>query len=54
MITKNVDNKDSVQQVSDGNEDFFWGERRVDWTMNHSCYNLAKNFLTLYLGSQTW
>lgn len=27
MITKNVDNKDSVQQVSDGNEDFFDGGR---------------------------
>lgn len=50
IIIKNVNN--SVQQVSDGNEDFFGG--RVDWTMSHSCYNHAKNFLTFYLGSQTW
>lgn len=47
---KNVDN--SVQQVSDGNKDFFGG--RVGWTMSHSCYNHAKNFLTFYLGPQTW
>lgn len=33
---------------------FFWWGGRVDWTRSHSCYNLAKNFLTLYLGSQTW
>lgn len=47
-VDKNVDSKDCVHRVSDGNEDFLG-----NWTGSHSCYILAKNLSAFCLCPET-